>query len=229
MWPYLTSDSLTKVETMSLKHCTRVSLILLLTAATTACTQSAEKVPNTPPGAAYFVSQSIDDAEEGANGKVDLANDDLDLGQASGFESAVAVGIRFDGIRIPKGSKIKSAFLQFTKDEPGTKDDPTNLTIRAELIGDAESFRNEPRNISTRSLTKKAVNWLPQPWHQGDGRSERQQTPNLSAVIQEVIERDDWKEGNALAIVFSGNGERDAMSFDGGGKQNGPTLYLETH
>lgn len=209
-------------------RCTGMALIVLLALAATACTQSAGDVPNVPTGA-YFVSQSEDDAEEGANGQVDLANDDLDLGQASGFESAVAVGIRFQGIRIPKGSKINGAFLHFTKDEPGTKADPTNLTIRAELAGNAESFRDEPRNISSRKLTKTAVNWVPQPWHPGGGRGEGQQTPDLSALIQEVVEQDDWKQGNALVLIVTGNGERDAMSFDGGGKQYGPILHLKTH
>ncbi len=79
---------------MITNRCTGMALIVLLALAATACTQSAGDVPNVPTGA-YIVSPSEDDAEEGANGQVDLANDDLDLGQASGFESAVAVGIRF--------------------------------------------------------------------------------------------------------------------------------------
>jgi len=29
-------------------------------------------------------------------------------------------------------------------------------------------------------------------------------------------------------LIVSGTGERDAMSFDGGGKEDGPTLYIET-
>lgn len=213
---------------MVLKQLNGILLSAVLAVATTACTHPVEEVPNTPPGVVFLVGQSKDDAEEGANGQMDLVNDDLDLGQASGFESVVAVGIRFQGIHIPKGSKIKSSFLQFTKDEPGTKDEPTHLTIRAELSGDAISFRDEPRNISSRRLTKSAVNWSPMPWHPGDERGKRQQTPDLSTLIQEVIEQDEWKAGNAVALVVTGNGERDAIAFDGGGSQNGPKLYLQT-
>ena len=174
------------------------------------------------------MSQSEDDAEEGANGQVDLTNNDLDLGQASGFESAVAVGIRFEAIRVPKGSKTKGAFLQFSKDEPGTKADPSKLTIRAELDGNADSFSDAPRDISSRMLTKAAVEWLPQPWHPGDGRGEAQQTPDLSVLIQEVVAQDDWQQGNALVFVVTGDGERDAISFDGGGSRDGPMLQIET-
>ena len=204
-----------------------VSTCALFAFSTAACKQSAEQPTNTPTGKAYSVSQSEDDAEEGANGEVVFANDDLDLGQTAGFESAVAIGLRFQNIRISDGSQIKGAFLQFTADGRGVKDEPTELTIRAELVGDADSFKDELKNISSRELSQTSVNWSPDTWYEGDGRSKRQQSPNLSAVIQEVIEQDDWKAGNAIVIVIAGNGERDAMSFDGGGSQNGPTLYIE--
>ena len=46
-------------------------------------------------------------------------------------------------------------------------------------------------------------------------------------MIQEVIGQVDWQQGNALAFVVTGIGERDAISYDGGGEQNGPMLYLQ--
>lgn len=69
----------------------------------------------------YFVAQSEDDAEEGSNGRVDLSNDDLDLGQADGFESAVAIGLRFDGLRVPRevGSNVR--FCSSAKTSPATR------------------------------------------------------------------------------------------------------------
>ena len=176
----------------------------------------------------YYVSQSEDDAEEGTNGQVDVANEDLDLGQLSGFESAAKNGIRFDGIRVPKGQRIKRAFVQFTMEGNRVKSKPTELTIHAELAPDAEAFKTEPKNISSRKLTKASVNWSPEPWDPKRARDERPQTPDLSALIQEVVDQEDWKEGNALVLIISGKGERDAVSFDGGGKQDGPMLRLET-
>ena len=147
------------------------------------------------------MSRSEDDAEEGVNGQVDLANEDLDLGQLSGFESATAIGVRFDGVHIPVGEKIRRAFLQFTSEGNRTKSKPTKLMIRAELAGDADSFKKEEKNISARKLTETSVIWSPQSWHPKDGRGERQQTPDLSILIQEVIEQDDWKQGNAIVLV----------------------------
>ena len=198
---------------------------LLIALAVAAVTAQSENVADLPQSH-YVVTQSGDDAEEGTNGQVDTTNNDLDLGQPSGFESAVAVGIRFDGVRIPKHGRIEAATIQFTKDEPGTKSDPARLTIRAELTGDAAVFDDEPKNISSRPLTRAAVQWSPGPWNPGDGRGKKQKTPDLSALIEEVVRHDDWDPGNALAFVVTGVGERDAISFDGGGEADGPMLHL---
>jgi|GEM_PF-1408892 hypothetical protein len=213
---------------MQPKHCIINSIYALLAFSTAACKQPAEQPTNATPGEAYSVSQPEDDAEEGVNGQVVFANDDLDLGQTAGFESAAMIGLRFQNIRIAQGSQIKGAFLQFTADDRGAKDEPTDLAIRAELVGDANSFNNELKNISSRELTHATVNWSPDTWYKGDGRGPRQRSPDLSAVIQEVVDQDDWAEGNALVIVITGKGERDAISFDGGGNENGPTLFIET-
>lgn len=190
--------------------------------------QSAKGADDDTTASNYYVSQSQDDAEEGTNGQVDLVNEDLDLGQLSGFESAAKNGIRFDGIRVAKGQRIKQAFVRFTMEGNRVKGKPTELAIHAELAPDAEAFRKESRNISSRKLTKASVIWSPEPWDPKRARDERPQTPDLSALVQEVVDQQDWKEGNALVLIISGNGERDAVSFDGGGKHDGPMLRLET-
>jgi hypothetical protein len=104
----------------------RAAIAALLALSFTGAYARAEDVPT--PLHSYPVTQPGDDAEEGSNGQVDTTNDDLDLGQPSGFESAVAVGIRFDGLNITKRSTMNTAYIQFTKDEPGTKSDPANLS-----------------------------------------------------------------------------------------------------
>ena len=191
-----------------------------------------EGPPDAPTGN-YYVSRSEDDAEERVNHDVNLNNHDLDFGQLSGpIETAAAIGMRFDGIRIPKGSKIKRAFLQLTKDVSPAETEPMELTIRAELAANAPAFKEEPKNISSRSMTIRSVTWSPQTWLPDDRRGESQQTPDLSPLIQEVTDQSEWKEGNALVLIITGSedrgGERDAMSFDGGGTRYGPMLHVET-
>jgi hypothetical protein len=40
-------------------------------------------------------------------------------------------------------------------------------------------------------------------------------TPNLAPIIQEVTNRSDWTPGNALVIIVTGSGRREAESYDG--------------
>ena len=176
----------------------------------------------------YFVSRSQDDAEEGANGQVDLTNEDLDLGQLSGFESAKAIGIRFEGIRLPPKQKVQTAFLQFTMEGNRTKAQPTELTIRAELSPDAKSFEDEAKNISSRKLTKTSVKWLPKPWDPKQAQNRKPRTPDLSPLIQEVINQEGWKAGSSVVLVITGTGERDAVSFDAGSKKDAPMLRIKS-
>ncbi len=73
------------------------------------------------------VAASSDDAEENASGSVDLSSSDLELVYDS---SKQTVGMRFTGVRVPRGSTILSAYVQFQVDEARTS--ATSLTIQGE-------------------------------------------------------------------------------------------------
>ena len=68
--------------------------------------------------------------------------------------------------------------------------------------------------ISVRTRTSASVNWRPEPWDVAGERSVRQRTPNLAALIHEVVNRPDWREGNALVLLISGSGRREAVPPD---------------
>ena len=62
--------------------------------------------------------------------------------------------------------------------------------------------------------------------------SVRQRTPNLAALIHEVVNRPDWREGNALVLLISGSGRREAADYDAGSvfspqAWEAPRLYIE--
>ena len=169
------------------------------------------------------VARSEDAAEELPGGLMVLDNSDLGLGgradQVLGLRVAdiriQVVGLRFTDIRLPRGTPIQEAYLQFTAGAPRTE--PTDLTLHAELAGDAVAFTEVRQNISLRKRTSASVNWSPEPWDVAGERSVRQRTPNLAALIQEVVNRPDWREGNALVLLISGSGRREAVVADGGG------------
>ncbi len=70
------------------------------------------------------------------------------------------------------------------------------------------------------------MNWSPEPWTVEHERSEKQRTPDLSSLIQEVVAQPDWQEGNTLVLIITGSGGRDAVSFDGG-RRDAPLLQIE--
>ena len=54
-----------------------------------------------------------------------------------------------------------------------------------------------------------------------------QRTADLTSVIQEVVSRPGWAEGNSLVLVVSGTGERVAESADGISTDDAPMLHIE--
>lgn len=175
----------------------------------------------------FFVSQSSDDAEEGVDGIVDISNEDLDLGQLSGFESAKSIGIRYDSVTISTEENIKDAFLEFTMEGNSKKNKDTELIIHAELSPNSQSFTEEPLNISSRELTQASVIWSPETWDPKKAMEIKPRTPNIYPLIQEVIQQEDWELGNPITFIITGTGERDTVSFDGGGEDEAPILRLE--
>ena len=174
------------------------------------------------------IARSEDDAQEGVDGfRIRLDSSDLELIEDRGGDQVV--GLRFTEIRIPRGAQIAKAYVQFTTEEVST--DPTDLIIQAELVGNGATFRDVPRNLTSRRQTSASVTWSPEPWEVTGERSVRQRTPDLAALIQEVVDRSDWQEGNAFVLLISGSqsGDRDVVSYDGAGRrlERAPRLYIE--
>ncbi len=172
------------------------------------------------------IVRSEDDAQEWVDapvglGGVRLASPDLELIENRGGDQVV--GLRFTDLRIPPGARIAKAFLQFTPEERDSG--PADLTIQAELAGDAAVFENSRGNISSRNRTAASVEWSPGPWI----RSAAVRTPDISALVQEVVTLPDWQHGNAMVLLISGSdsGERDVWSYDGRVRAWAPRLYVE--
>jgi hypothetical protein len=177
-------------------------------------------------GKLRFVTRSEDDAEERNDGSMGLDNSDLDMGTGISGKDRV-IGIRFTDIRIPIGARIKKAYVQFTAEGDPGETRPSDLTIHAELAGNAETFTYSKHNISLRKRTRASVKCSPQPWNVAGERSAKQRTPNLSSLVQEVVAQPDWRQGNALVFIISGSGgDRDAESYDAD-KGAAPMLYVE--
>ncbi len=168
------------------------------------------------------VAASDDDAEERANGDVRVSSSDLELVFDAGGDQTV--GIRFRDVTIPQGATIDHAYIQFQVDDPNSSS--TSLTIRGEDTNNASPYTTTDNSISSRSTTSASVAWSPVAWNTPGEAGPDQQTPNLAAVIQEIVDRGGWSSGNALAFLITGSGERTADSFDAG-SAGAPLLHVE--
>jgi chitodextrinase len=158
------------------------------------------------------VATGGDDAEENAaTGAVNLSNVDLELG-VDGAISQV-VGLRFPGVAVPQGAPIVSASVQFTADEVRTG--PVALTLRAEAADDAAPFAATAFDLSARSVTSGSVAWSPPDWPAIGAAGPAEGTPDLSALVQEIVDRPGWAPGQSLVLLVSGTGTRTAESFNG--------------
>ncbi len=170
-----------------------------------------------------IVSDDDDDAEEHADGEVDNGNSDLELVN-DGSKGDQTVGLRFTTLGIPQGAAITKAYVQFMADE--TDDEVTSLVLRAEASDSAAAFDETDNDLSDRTVSTATVDWSPAAWTTVGDAGVAQRTPDLSALVQEAVNRAGWSTDSALAVLITGSGKRVAESHDAS-SWKAPYLYME--
>lgn len=158
------------------------------------------------------IALDSDDLEEWiASGAVDGTSSDLEMiNEGSGDQ---IIGLRFANLNIPAGAAIISASIQFTTDE--TASGATTLTFKAQAADSAATFAATSFNVSGRPTGTASVAWNVPAWNVLQEQSTSQRTPDIKALVQEVVDRSGWKAGNAIAVIISGSGKRIAESYEG--------------
>ena len=107
------------------------------------------------------ITAGLDDVEEQAapNKAVFVGGPNLDLVRSGDNQT---VGLRFNGIAIPQGASIISAYVQFTTTRSFSKS--TSLTIEGQAVDNAGVFAKVDGNVSSRPRTTANVAWSPAPW-----------------------------------------------------------------
>jgi hypothetical protein len=180
--------------------------------------------PATGPSGAIEVpvQAGADDAEERSGGATAVTGADLELIQDG--RKTQTVGLRFAGVSVPVGATVTSAYVQFQTDEVTTA--AASLTVAGQAADEPLSFTSASGDISSRPRTGATVGWTPAPWTNIGFRGPDQQTPDLSAVVQEIVSRPGWASGNALVLVVTGTGTRTAEAYEGGAPK-APVLHVE--
>jgi hypothetical protein len=167
------------------------------------------------------ITSSLNDVEEKSNGSMYTNSSDLELVNDDNDQT---IGLRFTGIQIPQGSVIENAYIQFTVDEVSTGS--SVLSIKGENINDASAFNSNTNNVSNRSLTNANINWQPANWNTVGAATADQRTPDLTSIVQEIVNRNGWQSGNDLAFIINGQGRRTAESYDGSSSK-APLLHID--
>jgi type IV pilus assembly protein PilY1 len=168
------------------------------------------------------VIQSKDDAEEYKVNQDMYFNTDLDIGGFDAASNDTWVGLRFQNLDIPQGATVTRAYIEFTAAAASAANN-FSFTIRGQLDDDTVQFSTTDGNISSRSGTSSAVVWTgTTAWVSGV----TYQTPDLSAIVQEVVTREGWHSKNSMVFKIDGTGKRDAKPYDASASQ-APLLYVE--
>jgi len=171
-------------------------------------------------------------ADDGAEGR---GSSDLEMPWEGdvGSSSYQVIGIRFVDLPIPKGSKVINAYIQFTAEEDKITGGTVNLIINGLLQPDTVSLSSGENFWTERNpKTNAEVAWSDIPDWTTYQATEASKTPDISSVIQEIIDQDDWIPGNSLMIFIRddennpSNDQRNARS-DGEGADNEPLLHIE--
>ena len=138
---------------------------------------------------------------------------------------AQTVGLRFQGVSMPQGATILSAYVQFRADEKSST--VATLTIEGQAADAAPTFTGTAFGISSRPRTVADATWTPDPWTLIGESGPKQRTTDLSSVLQEIVNRAGWA-GGALVLIVTGDGvgKRTAESFNAGASL-APVLHVE--
>ena len=170
-----------------------------------------------------------DDVEEKGDGSMDNQSSDIEMiYENEDYHNGDA--FRFQALAIPQGATITNAYIQFTVDEDGEDGDVT-LTWHADDVDNSAAFDGTPFEVSDRTKTAAFADWAPAVWAGNEGaRGEDQRTVDLSELVQSIVDREGWAEGNAMTFIVTGPTDvpvnRIAVSYSGDAT-NAAALHVE--
>ncbi len=165
------------------------------------------------------ISSDDDDMEQyAATGAMDPGSSDLEISEEGSPGSNQFIGFRFNGVVVPQGAIIINAYVQFHVDETSVPGDnrPGTKFLWGEAVDNASPISTSaPFNLSSRPATSAEASWDWPFWLTEHEEGPDQRTSDISAVIQEIVDRPGWFQGNSLLLIITGSGENTAEAFEG--------------
>ena len=155
---------------------------------TLTATLTAVKLPPTSGSFTLDIAAGGDDAHEYSGGVTILTAPSLLL-----YSGRPYGGLIFRNLAIPAGATVTNAYLN-TYVESTLYDSP-NLTIRGQA--DPADFTETAYALSSRTKTAAGVSWVATDFGTGVKSS-----PDISAVLNEIVGAEGWAEGDDLALFL---------------------------
>jgi hypothetical protein len=146
----------------------------------------------------FYPRNTADDAFERGNGTFDYHGDTIQIFSDTNPDLYTAGGFRFQDITIPSGVVITDAqFEAYSHTSPAT----INTMIYGNDVDNAQDFNSIEAIISSalRPRTDSVAFW-----NQNLGATGWKISPDIRAIIQEIIDHPGWpvNGGNAIALLF---------------------------
>src|SRR3989344_4654362 len=171
------------------------------------------------------ITESSDDAEQTeSSGVVDLGSSDLEFDQDGAAPQMI--GLRFNNMTVPLNATITGAYVEFTVDE--LWGGPTSVSFFGEVSDNPTTFTTAAYNISSRPRTTARVDWNNIPaWDSTTGTAigDKKQSPDISPIIQELVNRPGWVSGNSMVLIIDGPNAGGRRTTDVSGV-TGPRLVV---
>ncbi|OGC92856.1 hypothetical protein A2876_01625 [Candidatus Amesbacteria bacterium RIFCSPHIGHO2_01_FULL_48_32b] len=171
------------------------------------------------------ITVSSDDAEQTeSSGVVDLGSSDLEFDQDGAAPQMI--GLRFNNMTVPLNATITGAYVEFTVDELWGV--PTSVSFFGEVSDNPTTFTTAAYNISSRPRTTARVDWNNIPaWDSTTGTAigDKKQSPDISPIIQELVNRPGWVSGNSMVLIIDGPNAGGRRTTDVSGV-TGPRLVV---
>lgn len=139
------------------------------------------------------IAAGQDDASEYSTGTVRTSENSFNLGRN------YLLAFRFPNVSIPTGTAITSAVLQMY----AVASQANSVSVRyvGENAGNTAPLVQAAGNLSSRSKTSAFVDDTPGPWTLAAFNT----SPDLRAVIQEIVNHAGWTAGNSLTLFIADN------------------------
>ncbi len=154
----------------------------------------------TPPPGTYIVTTWRDDAQQHISYYDPYAKYGyLHIGRhtvSDGYDG----GFRFNDIQVPPGRVIRDARLVLTQYTSMNTAEPV-VQVAAHDADDSPVFFFQSEGPLYRPLTTARVDWTVPPAATNDELT----SPDISSVIQAIVDRPGWEEGNSVTIIVAAN------------------------